>query len=110
MVEKTRALLIVCTLVFGFGLLADLGLLMFSPMLFDAPGSERAVFPWLIVGCLFLYPLLVVVGLGLGWRALARGNSGRAAKLALLPALGIALLVAVFVALDVLCDGQFACR
>lgn len=100
----------VCTLVFGLGLLVDLLFLMFSAMMFDAPGSEQQVLPWMLVGCFLLYPLLVFVGLGLGWREYARGNYDRAVKWALLPSLGVLAVVLVVVALGVFCDGEFACR
>jgi hypothetical protein len=108
--SRARVVLVACTLIFGFGVLVDLLLLMIAPMLFDAPGSQQSPYPWILVGAILLYPLLVAIGLGLGWRAYGRGEYGRAAKLALLPALAVALFVADIIALEVFCDGEFACR
>lgn len=103
-------LLIVASVVFVLGLLPVAALLMFAPMMFDAPGSEQSIYPWLIIGSLLIYPLCVLLGLGLAWTARARGDASAARRALLVPLLGVALIVASVALLQVVCAGQFACR
>jgi len=102
--------LILASAAFALGVLLDLGMLMMSPMMFDAPGSEQSIYPWLIVAAMLLYPLLTLIGLILAWLAHSRQNFGRAFAMLSLPLLGVALVVAAFAALQVMCGGAFDCR
>lgn len=102
-------LLLLASVLFPALLLIDLGLLMFSPMMFDAPGSERSVYPWIIIATLINYPLTVLLGLRLAWAAHARGDVGMARRTLVLPITGVGLVVGSFVLLQVVCAGQFAC-
>jgi hypothetical protein len=103
------ALLVLGTAGFGLGVLAALSLLLFSPMMFDAPGSERSIYPWLILASLALYPVLTLVGLTTAWRAFLRGEHPAALRRLLAPLLAAGLVFAAFTALEVACAGEFAC-
>ncbi|MBK9758189.1 MAG: hypothetical protein IPO88_32675 [Nannocystis sp.] len=102
--------LVMATAVFGLLLLLDLGMLLMSPMMFDAPGSEAAIYPWLIVGSLLLYPLLALVGLILAWIAYGRSDHRRAFVMLTLPLAGVAMVAGAFVLLELVCSGNFACK
>ena len=62
---------------------APLGLAVLT--LFDKPGSETDPFAWIIVGFIWLYPLLFLISLPLSWLALRNNEMQRAAKRATLP-------------------------
>jgi len=102
--------LIIGTAIFGLGVLVELPMLLMSPMMFDAPGSEQSIYPWLILGSLLLNPLFVLVGLLLGWIAFARQAYGKAVTCLVIPALGAGLVFGSFALLQVVCDGNFVCR
>lgn len=74
-------LLILASVIFGLGTLVELPVLLFMPMMFDAPGSEQSIFPWLILASLLLNPVLVLLGLTLGWVAFGRAAYGKAVVL-----------------------------
>ncbi len=107
-------------LVMAFG---ALGSLMFSVMLFDAPGSEDNPYLWVVVYSLAAMPVLCLIsavttpiGVALsqilrrrgrpkaGWASLVA-----AALMACLPLLGVGGVAAGFILVDQLCGGSFSC-
>ncbi|WP_300669089.1 hypothetical protein [Desulfoluna sp.] len=56
-----------------------------SLFLFDSPGSESDPFAWIIVGFVWIYPLLFLLSLPLTLLALRKREIHRAAKRATLP-------------------------
>lgn len=109
---RTPALivLIVITALFAPASLMSSGALVMSPMMFDAPGAEQSIYPWLLIGSLMLAPLLSIAGIVLGWRAFSYGEYGRAIRRAMLPLLGAALVITSVVLLSVKCGGEFVCQ
>lgn len=103
-------LLILGSAGFGLGVLMALMMLMLSPMMFDAPGSEASIYPWLIVASLALYPVFAIGGMIAAWRAFAREDFAGALRRLAIPGVGALLVVAAFVVLEVVCGGEFACR
>lgn len=63
--------------------------LMFSPMLFDAPGSEKNPLIYLFILALLLFPLISCVSFILSIIKLADYQYRKALKIALLPFAGI---------------------
>lgn len=109
---RTPALivLIVITAVFAPASLASSGALVMAPMMFDAPGSEQSIYPWLLLGSMALAPILSLAGIVLGWRAFSFGDYGRAIRRAMLPVLGAVLVVTSVLLLYARCGGEFACK
>ena len=109
---RTPALvvLILITVVFAPASLVSGGALVMSPMMFDAPGSEQSIYPWLLIGSMALSPVLSLAGIVLGWRAFSFGEYGSAIRRAMLPLLGAALVIASVLLLHYQCGGEFACR
>jgi hypothetical protein len=96
---KTQSLLMVTSI--GFGLLALISVLplMFSPMLFDAPGSDENQVAWIAVTLLSAFPIVVVASILGSWLILRAGNERVARIVAFSPAGMIALMVLAFTAL-----------
>ena len=86
------ALFFVASLAFGFSAMIGAVLLLISPMMFDAPGSNTAVAPLLFLA-LAAYPVSVVVGLIRLWRAHGRGDSEAAFHALGIPLAGLLLIV-----------------
>lgn len=103
-------LLLLASAGFGLGLLGDLVMLMFSPMMFDAPGAAESIYPWLIVFSLMLYPIFTLIGLLTAWKAFNQADHAGALRRLLIPLLGAGLVFAAFAALELMCHGEFACR
>jgi hypothetical protein len=103
-------LLILGTMGFGCGVAAALFMLLFTPFMFDAPGSTGSIYPLLILASLALYPFIAVGGLISAWQAFGREDFAGALRRLLIPLIGVGLVVAAFVVLEVVCNGEFACR
>lgn len=58
---------------------------MAALFLFNSPGSKSDPLAWLMVGFIWLYPLLFLLSLPLSHQALGKQNIGRAAQYACLP-------------------------
>lgn len=108
---RTSALvvLIVITAIFAPASLASSGTLMMSPMLFDAPGAVQSTTTWLLFLSVLLSPVLSLAGIVLGWRAFSYGEYGRAIRRAMLPLLGLALVIAAVVLMHYRCGGELVC-
>lgn len=104
------ALTLLGSAVFGLGVALALLMLLFSPMMFDAPGASDQPYPWLIVASLALYPLLAIAGLIAAWRAFAREDYSATLRRLLIPLLAAGLVFAAFAALQIACAGNFACN
>jgi len=95
--------------IFGFAAaIAVLGLFA-AGLVFDAPGSTESTLTW----CFAASPIVYLVTYAV-FRWKTRRSVDAADRLvlrwAILPLLGLAWVVTAIVALQVLCDGKFACR
>ena len=96
-IERKAAtrIMVIISAVYGLTLLLWAGTAPLSLMAFDAPGSTAMLAPWLIVGAVFSYPVLVIVGLVFGWWKRNYRWSLIAALLPLLPPLALAVIAVV---------------
>ncbi|MEZ4461363.1 MAG: hypothetical protein R3E66_16940 [bacterium] len=86
-------------------------MVMFSAMMFDAPGSDQNPYLWLTVGSMVSYfpaMFLAIVGGWLLWMIRPMMVKTRVA-VASLPLLSAAGTTLGFVLIMTLCDGQFVC-
>ncbi len=109
-----RAAAIVALPVWGSVSFFCLGLLLFSAMLFDAPGSEDNPWLWCMVGALAATPALSVLTAIVSVAALVMEArrpwpAWVIYAAALAPALGGLLFVVGIVGINVACDGSFSC-
>jgi hypothetical protein len=89
-------------------LLPAAGVLMMSPMMFDAPGSERNVLLWLFFFSILAHPIAVISGAKIIFK-----NKLRDKRLYMV-GVGVTLtpLTLIFILcflLSIFCDGNFAC-
>ena len=61
------------------------------------------------LGAVAIIALFYTAGIALGWRAFSYGEYGRAIRRAMLPLLGVAMIVASVLLLYTNCGGEFAC-
>ncbi len=69
-------------------------------MAFDAPGSERTVFPYLMAVPLWLYPVVALGCSVLAWAHYRRGEEDRAVGTLLLPYAYASVVPLLWVVLD----------
>ena len=67
-----------------------------SPMMFDAPGSEKSKKTWMLVCALAALPLLIIIAQIISWIAFSNQNYDLALKINALPAVDILLIVFMF--------------
>lgn len=91
-----KFVLIFHTVVFGLALLPTMGMVLMSPMMFDAPGSDREVGLWIAFWAVVAFPVAIVVGLVGGWAVFVRGGRGIAALLSCLPYVNMAVIALGF--------------
>jgi|TARA_R110002012_G_C11533080_1_gene600701 hypothetical protein len=84
----------------------SLPFVMFSPLMFDAPGSENNLYLHLLFGSVLLFPLMSFCGALFPW-LLRRWEWS--AWFFLLPFLGTGFVVFSATLLQVKCSGNFAC-
>lgn len=64
-----------------------------SPMMFDAPGSEKNTYVWLMAIAALLLPVLILITQIIAWVVFFRGNHSASLKIALIPLIDVAFLV-----------------
>ncbi|MEM8559599.1 MAG: hypothetical protein AAGG50_17400 [Bacteroidota bacterium] len=95
--------------------LAVLGVLVWpilalsTAMMFDAPGSERNPITQMLALSILTYPIWPIVGNVLFWLKRSSAPTGWLVAFTAVSLLGYALIVGLFVLLDIVCDGNFAC-
>ena len=80
-----------------------LGALM-SPMMFDAPGSEKSKKTWTLVCSLASLPLLIIIAQIISWIAYSNQSYDLALKINALPTLDILLIIYMFFIIDQFTD------
>ncbi len=91
-----KFLLIFHTVVFGLALLPTMAIVMMSPMMFDAPGSDREVGLWIAFWAVVAFPVAIVAGLVGGWVVFLRGGRLIGALLSGLPYVNMAVVALGF--------------
>ena len=82
----------------GAGMVVVSGFMaMMSPMIMDAPGSEKSTFNWLFIYLMMASPIAFIGSDIVAWIQFGKGNYGASVKWALLGFLPfVAALVALF--------------
>lgn len=102
---------IAANILFALGLLPWAFVFMFSFMLFDAPGSESSALTRGLFYSIASYPVLLLIGF-FGSSGFWRLDDERHWRrhLAFLPLLSPIAATLFFLAIEVFCGGQLACR
>ena len=92
---KTIALIvnILCIL----ALLPTAMMAMMSPMMFDAPGSDKNKFLWVLAGAVFFLPVFILITQIFAWIKFSSGNYSLSLKIALLPLIDVAFIIIMFI-------------
>lgn len=101
--KKTRIVLTILSVLAGF---MSFPLAMFSPMIFDAPGSSENPLALFLFYCVFSFPVLCMLGAILPWMFKRHPKS---IWLHALSGLAVAQFLTAIVLLEVMCRGDFAC-
>ncbi|MEL6613188.1 MAG: hypothetical protein AAFQ53_13900 [Bacteroidota bacterium] len=80
-----------------------------TAMMFDAPGSERNPITRLLALSIVTYPIWTILGNVLFWMKRSSAPVGWLVAFTVVSVLGYVLIVGLFVLLDIVCDGHFAC-
>lgn len=70
---------------------------MMSPMMFDAPGSEKNQFLWILLWATILLPVLILVTQVFAWIKFFSGNYPLSFKIGLIPLIDVAFIVFLFI-------------
>lgn len=107
-VKTFKKTTIILNILFGIGLVPAAVMAMFSPMMFDAPGSENSNLVWFLFCGMISFPLIIIVSI-VATRILYSTKKYEASLwLSLLPLVNIAWIIVGFVLLSVVNQGQFS--
>jgi hypothetical protein len=70
---------------------------LMSPMMFDAPGSDKNTFLWGIVFATMLLPLLIFITQIFAWIKFFSGNYPLSLKIGLIPLIDVAVLIYLYI-------------
>lgn len=85
-----------------------LGVLLMSPMLFDAPGSERNVLVWMLLFTILAHPVAVINGAMIIFSNKVRNMQRYIVGVGITLA-PLAFVFILFLSMDIFCDGSFRC-
>ncbi|MEM8599914.1 MAG: hypothetical protein AAGF99_08335 [Bacteroidota bacterium] len=104
-----KLLLAIVNVLAAAGVLLWPMLALSTAMMFDAPGSERNPITRLLALSILTYPIWPVLGNILFWIKRSSAPTGWLVGFTVVSLLGYMLIVGLFVLLDIVCDGNFAC-
>jgi hypothetical protein len=70
---------------------------MMSPMMFDAPGSDKNSFLWGLLLAMMLLPLLILITQIFAWIKFFAGNYPLSFKIGLIPLIDVAVIIYLFI-------------
>lgn len=95
---KTAAL--ITNIIFLIGLIPSFMGAIMSPMMFDAPGSEKSTKTWMLAGSVAILPLLIIIAQVISWIAFSNQNYELAFKINLIPTIDICIIILLFFIID----------
>ncbi|MBA4852959.1 hypothetical protein [Emticicia sp. BO119] len=70
---------------------------MMSPMMFDAPGSDKNRMLWILAAAVFFLPVVILITQIFAWIKFSSGNYSLSLKIALIPLIDVAFIVFLFI-------------
>lgn len=101
-----KGLRIGLTILSVIGAVMSMPLVMFSPMMFDAPGSDENALTQFLFFSVLAFPVLCLMGGILPWKF---RHNPKSIWLYALSGLAVGLFVTAIVLLEVTCGGDFNC-
>lgn len=93
---KTTALIF--NILWVLALLPTAMMAMMSPMMFDAPGSEKNSFLWVLLWATLLLPVLILITQIIAWIKFFSGNYPLSLKIGLIPLIDVAFIFLLYIA------------
>ena len=75
-----------------------------SPMMFDAPGSEKSRKTWTLFWCMVALPISIIITQIISWIAYSNQNYDLALRINALPAFDILIIIFMFFIIDQFTD------
>ena len=107
--KKYKIGIILSNLIFGLLFIPSLVMFVFSPMIFDAPGSTTSPFTILFWLSIFSFPFAVIISIVCSWILYNSKKYLSALLISLLPILNIILYFLSSLMMDYFCNGSFVC-
>lgn len=104
--DHRKGLRIGLTVLSILGALMAVPLVMFSPMIFDAPGSDENNLTWFLFFAVLAFPVLCLMGGILPW---ILKNHPKSLWLYGLGVIGFVLITVAVILLETQCQGSFSC-
>jgi uncharacterized BrkB/YihY/UPF0761 family membrane protein len=105
--KTNKMALIIINILFGVSLMPAVVMAIFSPMLFDAPGSEKSSLTWFLLYGILSFPVLIIISIIATWIFYFTKNYKLALWVSLSPLLSIAWIILAFILIIVLQNGNF---
>lgn len=77
---------------------------LISPMMFDAPGSEKSQKTWTLFYCMIALPISIIIAQVVSWIAYSNHNYDLALKINALPAFDVFIIIFMFFIIDQFTD------
>ena len=90
--------------------LVSIPFLIWTPMIFDAPGSEKAIPTWMLFCSLISFPISCLVSVIGSWVVWIFKKKAAILFFVFLPLMSIFFIGLSFFVSEIICDGSFACR
>ena len=94
---KTTAL--VFNVLWVLALVPAIMMAMMSPMMFDAPGSEKNTLLWVILWATFLLPVLILITQIVAWIKFFSGNYPLSLRIGFIPLIDVAFIFFLYLIL-----------
>ncbi|QIE60582.1 hypothetical protein G5B37_13705 [Rasiella rasia] len=107
--NNLRIYLIIASIVWFLSLFPALFMALFSPMMFDAPGSESSTWTIAAATAMLTYPVVTVLSIVVAWLLFVRKKHKWSLCISLLPIVWIVINILIWVAIEIFCDGSFSC-
>ena len=91
---KTAAIII--NIIFLLILIPSVMSAIMSPMMFDAPGSDKSTKTWILFSCMIILPILIIIAQIISWIAFFKQNYSLAITINALPTIDILLIGLLF--------------
>lgn len=99
-----KSTVIIINIIFLIILIPSIFGAIMSPMMFDAPGSEKSKKTWALFWCMIALPISIIITQIISWIAYSNHNFGLALKINALPALDVLIIIFMFFIIDQFTD------
>jgi|GEM_PF-1114421 len=107
--NNLRIYLIISSIVWFFSLFPAFIMVMFSPMLFDAPGSETSTWTIAVAAGMLSYPFITVLSIIFSWVFFVKKMLKISLVLSLIPLVWIGVNSVLWMCIELFCDGSLTC-